>query len=207
MHREAIASHAAKAYLKHRRVAQGGLGLRTRKDVTASSLGAARVEFRGARLLSGTSCSFPAFIRSAGIVQTPASGSNSDHLAPKHSDCARRRQNCELKGTSGNAVALPEFSHEGGQIGKGHCGMMPNALTRAVRRQGHAVSYPLADALDALLNPAGSFGLLCPDRCQRLGNLGAVDCRDWSISKAAWRSRAGCWPIAGGAWRSSRSSR
>ena len=35
-----------------------------------------------ARLLSGTWCSFPPFMRSAGTVHTPVSRSISDHFAP-----------------------------------------------------------------------------------------------------------------------------
>ena len=103
-------------------------------------------------------------------------------------------------------VALPKLSHEGRQLSKGHGGVMPNSLARSMRRQPHAVLNPLAHALNALLYPSRSLRLLGPDRRQRLGDLSAVDCRDWSISVGAWRSRAGCSPIAGGVSRSSRCS-
>ena len=138
-------------------------------------------------LLSGTTCSLPAFMRSAGTVQSACVEID---LAPRRAANLAApgcRQDQQLKRPGRHAVTLAQARHEGRNLGERH-GRVVAALGRGEdvlkvtlpSGLGFAVAEPVHPRpVEHLLDPAtdARAGLRClvPDRRQELDDHRRVD--------------------------------
>ena len=140
---------------------------------------------------SGTRCSFPAFMRSAGIVHTAPLRSISDQRAPITSPV---RAAVRIANSSARALtpSLAQLGHEGRELAHtaGPDGCWTPAHLAAVRQElvempapaRRVLAFPISPrlrpiehGLDAAPHPASRLRLRRPDRLQRLQHQPGID--------------------------------
>ena len=156
-----------------------------------------------ARSESGARCSLPAFIRSAGTVQSLARRSNPDHRAPIVSP-VRAAVKIVNSSARRNAALVPQGGHEARHDAVGRGVMMLNAGDLAARREQlvevtsptcrviagpmSADGRPAQDRFDSPARPIGGLRLFLPNGLQNLQDERGIDRVD---GKVVYRCREG----------------
>ena len=144
MHGQIIAAHALKQ-LEHGHVAERLARSAAGEDKIVVSWACVAMS-SSARSDSGTRCSLPAFMRSAGTAQSFSRMLNSERRAPIASPVRAGGQNCKFQRARRNSLLLPQSGQERRQFGVRQRAVVPRSCApltvTAIACRGARASAP-----------------------------------------------------------------